>query len=198
MKLLTWQRAALVVAVPAIGLGLATPALAVTPAAPVAVTDPAGDVYNDDDELVDAPYADITNGDVKKSGANLVLTYKTAKQLSPAEDPNWESESSLTDFLIDTNGDNKEDFDVEYGLDEDGDIYADVYKLPASDTDAPACTGNGDFVNGVHTITIPLSCIGNPAKAGYRVETMYDLDVNNTESLAGYDSVPDEGFAQVG
>ncbi|GGJ94109.1 hypothetical protein GCM10010123_24930 [Pilimelia anulata] len=197
MKLLTWQRAALVIAVPAIGLGLAVPALAVTPAVPVAITDPSGDVYDDDDELADAPYADIINADGKKSGTNLVLTYKTAKQLDPVQDPNWDSDETYTDFLLDTNGDGTADYDVEYGVFEE-EAYVDVYKLPAGDADEPVCSGTAAFTNASHTATIPLSCIGNPAKAGYRVETVYDQDVNSPDSLAAYDVAPETGFAQVG
>lgn len=192
MKLRTWQRAGLIVAAPALGLGLATPAMAL--AAPV--TDPAGDVYNDEDEPVVAPYADLVETEAKKDGTKLVLTFKTAKPLSPAEDPNWNSDSSFADFVLDTNGDQKEDWDVEYGLDEDGDIYVDVYKLPAADDAVPACAGEGDFVNNANVATIDLKCIGSPTKLDFRTELMYDLDVNDPNSLAGYDSAPDEGFAK--
>ena len=50
----------------------------------------------------------------------------TAGKVDPSTDPNFEGDDTLTDFVIDTNADGKEDFDVEFGLDEDGDLYADV------------------------------------------------------------------------
>ncbi|HEX5742242.1 MAG TPA: hypothetical protein VFY17_11925 [Pilimelia sp.] len=196
MKLLNWKRTALLVAVPAFGLGLAAPAAVAAPV-PAAITDAAGDVYDDDDELVDAPYADIVSADGAKSDANLVLTYKTAKALDPLSDPNWESDNTFTDFILDTNGDNTADFDVEYGVFEE-ELYVDVYKSDAGEEDEPVCSGEAAFAKDAHTATVPLSCLGNPRALGYRVEAVYDLDVNNDESLAGYDQAPDEGFAKIG
>ncbi|GGK34341.1 hypothetical protein GCM10010124_28700 [Pilimelia terevasa] len=188
----------LAAAILTLGVGVAGPASAApnTRFVPAAITDPAGDVYDDDDELTDAPYADIVSADGRSSAASLVLTYKTAKALHPEDDPNWESEGTFTDFLLDTNADGTADFDVEYGVFE-GELYVDVYKVDDQEDPPVACTGTAEFANGAHTATVPLSCLGNPRSLGYRVETVYDQDVDDENSLAAYDVAPETGFAKV-
>ncbi|GGK05326.1 hypothetical protein GCM10010123_39000 [Pilimelia anulata] len=182
----------IVAAVPTLGLGLATTPVLATPA-PAPITDPKGDVYDEDDDEVDAPYGDIVRADGTRNGGNIELRYSTASAGDPTDDPNWESDETYTEFLLDTNGDNTEDYAIEYGVDDEGELYADVYKVGS---DTPACTGTASY-SGANIVTAPLRCIGTPTRVSYRVETAYDTDVDAEESVVGYDEAPDEGFAAV-
>ncbi|GAA2525298.1 hypothetical protein [Pilimelia columellifera] len=198
MKSSTGRYRILAVAILTLGVGVAAPANAspATKFVPAAITDPAGDVYDDDDEPTDAPYADIVSANGRSGAGNLVLTYKTAKALSPLDDPNWESDNTFTDFLLDTNADGDADFTVEYAV-LDGEQYVDVYQVDDQDDPPALCSGVAAFTSGTHSATVPLSCLGNPSSLGYRVETVYDQDVDDDSSLAAYDVAPETGFAKV-
>ncbi|GGK39136.1 hypothetical protein GCM10010124_34950 [Pilimelia terevasa] len=181
---------------PALGVGLLAPAHA-APTLRTAITDPAGDVTDDEDTAVTAPYADIVSADGRRIGDKLELRYTTAQALSPLHDPNWDSEDTHTDFTLDTDNDGKEDFTVAYGL-ADGALYAEVTKADDHDDPPVLCTGTATYTNNAHVATVPLSCLGNPARAGYQVDTSYDLDAQDDDSPTGSDAAPEAGFADIG
>lgn len=159
-----------------------------------AITDPPGDTTDNDDKPIASPPADVVSASAEQAGGNLVLKYGAAGATDPTADPNWASEDSFTDFMLDTNGDGTEDFDVEYGLDE-GKLYAEVYKIDGSDDPPFLCDGTATFEGGTYVVSVPLSCLGGAPAFGYRVETSYDLDPADAESNIAYDLAPDTGFA---
>lgn len=189
-----WRKAALA--------GLLTPALALgvaqgtALAAGAAITDPTGDVYDDQDNIIVNPAADIVSADASRAGGNLTLTYTTAKPTDPETDPAWGSLETYTDFLLDTNGDGKEDFAVEYSTDDDDDINVDVYKMDGSDQPPVVCSGTGTFAGGAYTAVVPLSCLGTVTTLGYQVAVNHDTDVN-VEGKVVYDDAPETGFSPV-
>lgn len=191
------RRAGLVaLAIPALGL---TPAWALDGARFQAggastISDPAGDTTDDDDKPVAGPPADVVSASAEQAGGSLVLRYTAADGSDPRGNPNWASDDSFTDFMLDANGDGKDDFDVEYGLDE-GTFYAEVYKVDGSDDPPFLCDGTATFEAGVHTVSVPLECLGGAPAYGYRVETSYDLDPAKADSNSAYDLAPDSGFA---
>ncbi|GGK02785.1 hypothetical protein GCM10010123_35950 [Pilimelia anulata] len=166
------------------------------PVGRASATDPGADVYDDNDELTDAPYADIVSIDALRSATKLELRYATRKPLDPTKDPNWVSDSSYTDVLLETTGDDKEDFDVEYGV-LDGGLYVDVYRVDTQEEPPVLCTGEAEFSENTHVATVPLDCLGDPDAIGYRVETVYDQEADAEDSLAAYDAAPDAGFVTV-
>ncbi|GGK40346.1 hypothetical protein GCM10010124_36350 [Pilimelia terevasa] len=185
----------------ALALGLAGCGAGSPPASAVALrtsaTDPEADVYDDDDKLVQVPHADVVSAGVTRTATKLELRYATRTARDPVGDPNWTSDSTYTDILLETTGDADPDFDVEYGVSE-GELYVDVYRVDDRDEPPVLCAGDAEFTGDTHVATVALACLGDPATVGYRVETVYDQDVAAEDSRAAYDFAPDEGFVTLG
>lgn len=159
------------------------------------ITDPGGDTTDDNDRRLDAPRADITAADAARVGGNFVFRYTVADAVNPLSDPNWGSDDTWTDFMLDVDGNGQTDFEVEYGVD-DGALYVEVRKEDGSDDPPLVCEGTAGFEGGYYVATVPGACIGNPAGLGYRVETVYDTTPAGEDgSPIAYDNAPDDGYA---
>lgn len=158
------------------------------------ITDPAGDTLDGDDQPVAAPRGDVVGASGESGGGNHVFRYSAADTVDPLADPNWSSGDTFADFMLDTNGDGAEDYDVEYGVSE-GALYVEVYPVTEAESAPVLCTGTGTFEAGQYTATVPASCIGSPAAVGYRVETVYDTNPGDDNAPIAYDLAPDSGFA---
>jgi hypothetical protein len=130
------------------------------------MTDPTGDATN----LVDAnggttsvanePRADVVSASATYQAGAIVLSLRTAQPVSPTGDPSWGQ--SVVTWFLDTTGDRKFDFSVEWGADA-GNLYADVYNTG----DAPICTGQGQggipsVQDGSYIVSLNPKCIGTP------------------------------------
>ena len=161
------------------------------------IDDPKGDQKTEKgSKPANAPKGDITRADGQKVGNDWVLRYTTAQPVDPRNDPEWGSDNSVTEWLLDTNGDEKADFTVEYSVDETG-LYGEVFVDDGSPNPPALCQGKPDFQGGTYSVTIPASCIKNPGSVRYRVETSIDTNtVTDDGSIVAEDRAPDFGYAQ--
>ncbi len=165
------------------------------PAVAAPIDDPRGDQKSDKGKPANAPKGDITRADGQKVGNDYVFRYTTVEPVDLRTDPNWDTADSNTLFLLDTNGDDKADFNIEYALDDSG-LYANVYVDDGSPNPATLCDGKADFQGGTYSATIPASCIKNPPTVRYRVETSIDTNtVSEDNSVVAEDQAPDFGYA---
>ena len=105
------------------------------------------------------PKADIIAASATYQAGSIVLSVKTAQPVAAATDPSW-GQSVIT-WFIDTTGDKKFDFSVEWGADNGG-LYADIYNTG----DTTICAGQGTpsiGSDGSYIATIQAKCFGNPS-----------------------------------
>lgn len=167
------------------------------PAVAAPIDDPKGDQKSERGaKTVNAPKGDIVRADGQKVGNDWVLRYTTAQPVDPRSDPEWGSDNTVTEFLLDTNGDEKADFNIEYGVDEAG-LYAEAFADDGSPNPPTVCQAKPDFQGGTYTVTVAASCIKNPGSVRYRVETSIDTNtVTDDGSVVAEDRAPDFGYAQ--
>jgi hypothetical protein len=131
-----------------------------------AVSDPAGDATTKvgadgqpSGTVPNEPKADIVAASATYQAGSIVLSVKTAAPVNAATDPSW-GQSDITWFL-DTTGDKKFDFTIEWGAD-NGALYADIYNTGTS----PICAGQGQpsiGSDGSYVVTLNPKCFGNPS-----------------------------------
>src|SRR5206468_6258408 len=109
--------------------------------------------------VANEPRADITAISVNYQPGSMVLSAHTAQPVNPSGDPAWGT-SDVT-WFIDTNGDKKFDYSIEYGADS-GNLYADVYNAAGTIVCAggavPSLAQDGSYV-----VTVQSKCFNNPA-----------------------------------
>jgi hypothetical protein len=106
------------------------------------------------------PRADVVSASATYQAGAIVLGVRTAQPVSPTSDPQWDTENSIVTWFIDTTGDKKFDYTVEWGVDA-GNLYADVY---AGTAETPACAGTPSLgQDGSYVVTLNPSCLKNPA-----------------------------------
>ena len=128
-----------------------------------AATDPSGDANTRVSEgggtqaVPNEPRADITSATADYQGAAIVLTVRMGQPVNPTGDASWGE--SVVNWFLDTSGDKKFDYSVEWGVDA-GNLYADVYTATGT---TPACAGapsiGGD---GSYVVTLQAACLKNP------------------------------------
>jgi hypothetical protein len=129
-----------------------------------AVSDPAGDATTrvaangGTTNVPNEPKADIIAASATYQAGSIVLSARTASPVNAASDASW-GQSVITWFL-DTTGDRKFDFSVEWGADNGG-LYADIYNTGES----TICAGQGQasISDGNYVVTLNPKCFGNPS-----------------------------------
>ena len=104
------------------------------------------------------PKADVIAASATYQAGAIVLSAKTASPVNAASDASWGQ--SVVTWFIDTTGDKKFDFSIEWGAD-NGALYADVYNTGES----PICAGGGQASiggDGSYVTTVNPRCFGNP------------------------------------
>jgi len=105
------------------------------------------------------PKADVIAASATYQAGAIVFSIKTASPVNAATDASWGQ--SVVTWFIDTTGDKKFDFSIEWGGDNGG-LYADVYNTG----DSPICAGQatpsigGD---GSYVVSVKPGCFGNPS-----------------------------------
>ncbi|HEV7535633.1 MAG TPA: hypothetical protein VGP90_08370, partial [Acidimicrobiia bacterium] len=145
------------------------------------VTDPTNDANNLVDDnggttaVANEPRADITSATVTYQTGSIVLSAHTVQPVSPASDPAWGT-SDVT-WFIDTNGDRKFDYSVEYGADA-GSLYADIYNAAGTIVCAggavPSVAQDGSYV-----VTVQSKCFGSPANFNWGGRTEWAQGAKN-------------------
>jgi hypothetical protein len=145
---------------------------------------------------VDDPRADILDARVEYSPNWIKFGVRVSRYTNPVKDPNWESVDSSIDWTLETNGDGRPDWLVEFGIN-DGELYGSVFPFDApADADSTCeATSVSYDPSGLYTLVLGPECIGRPASFAWRVDTSYDTNVRDANAPAVGDGVPERGFA---
>ncbi len=128
------------------------------------VNDPAGDATTRVGEggntnVPNEPKADIVAASATYQAGAIVLSAKMAHPVNAASDASWGQ--SVVTWFVDTTGDRKFDFTIEWGADS-GSLYADIYNTGTS----TICAGQGQASMGPdnsYVVTVNPKCFGNPS-----------------------------------
>jgi hypothetical protein len=130
------------------------------------VGDPAGDATTKVAEngqasgtVPNEPKADVVAASATYQAGAIVLAVKMAQPVNVATDPSWGQ--SVVTWFLDTNGDKKFDYSIEWGAD-GGKLYADIYNTG----DSPICAGQGTpsiGSDGSYIVSLNPKCFNNPA-----------------------------------
>jgi hypothetical protein len=163
--------------------------------ATVTLTDKTGDVVADGTgTTMNEPRADIVKAQANWTAKALVLAVQVAQPVNPGQDPNWASQSTYMDWLLDTNGDGNADFEVQYFFDPKSGVVADVTK--AGDTSGTsACGGEAGYTADGYTVAIDPACLGNPVSVSFKATSYYDPNPSNPNGSLATDTSPDGGFS---
>jgi hypothetical protein len=168
-------------------------------AGPAALTDPVADVINREtnDKLQSAP-TDIVSTTVDSGAQGIVLTFRTQELADPATDAHWASPNTFVSWQVDSTGDGKVDDLIRFSLDRDnpGKMVGDLTHWSGPGQPAKHCDVPATFdPNAGYSLTVPGSCMGNPASISYRVQLTYDTNPTAQKPPLAFDVVPDQGLA---
>jgi hypothetical protein len=161
----------------------------------VVTDDPAGDT------VVDGTGAPLANGhaDIAQSRAanttkGIIFAVKVAQPVDPTKDPNWTSGETFISWEVDTSGDGKPDFEVQYYLDA-GKLVAGVSRPGDPNTDT-ACAAEAGYMSESYAVGIDPACLGSPASLSYRATIYYTTDPKNANADDITDVSPDGGMSR--
>ena len=129
------------------------------------MSDPAGDATTrvgangGTTNVPNEPKGDVVTASATYQAGSIVLSAKMAAPVNAASDPSWGQ--SVVTWFLDTTGDKKFDFTIEWGADNGG-LYADIYNTG----DSPICAGQGQATiggDGSYVLTVKPGCFGNPS-----------------------------------
>jgi len=144
-----------------------------------------------------APQANARADIVQSRGANTTkgigLAVKVAEPVDPTKDPTWASDSTFVAWEVDTTGDGKPDFEIEYFVD-GGKLVGGVNKVTASGNQA-ACAAEAGYMNDNYLVGIDPGCLGSPASFSYRATVYYAADPANANGDSIADVSPDGGLS---
>jgi hypothetical protein len=161
------------------------------------LVDAIGDVLG---SVLDAPLddarGDITAANVEYGEGWVRLDVQARRATSPLRDPNWESGSTYVLWSLDTTGDGKADYSLEYGISQ-GQLYGAVFP-PGAPADSPASC-DADSVtfstSGLYSMVVSPDCLGRPRSIAWNVELSYDTNAKDPGAPATSDRLPDQGFS---
>src|SRR4029079_12424128 len=116
--------------------------------------------------------------------------------VDPLHDPKW-SDASDAEWSLDTNGDQKDDFTVEFATDK-GQLYGAVFDLakPGGKSVCDADSASFSPQDG-YTLVIDPACIGQPKTLGFAVAMFFATDAKDDKAPVASDRAPDQGFTAV-
>ena len=154
--------------------------------------DATGDTVVDSSRAPQAtPRADMVESRATNTTKGIGFAVKVADPVEPARDPAWNSTTTFVLWEIDTNGDDKPDFEVEYFL-EGGKLIAGVSRITANGRQA-ACEAEAQYMSESYAVGIDPACLGSPASLSYRATVFYAVGSNNDDSIT--DVSPDGGMS---
>jgi hypothetical protein len=173
-------------------LSIAAPASA----GPDSLTDPVGDTADSDSgALLPTATADIVASSVSSGPGGIRLAVNVVKFADPLADTRWASESTYINWDLDTTGDGKADYFVEYFRDGEK-LDGDVAQVTAADVLPPLCelTSISYSEDEGYIAVFPAKCIGSPTSLAYQVGLYWDTDPKNEEAAQVADLAPDKGM----
>ncbi|HVW30948.1 MAG TPA: hypothetical protein VHL53_00285, partial [Acidimicrobiia bacterium] len=160
----------------------------------VVLADKTGDTVVDGlGTTISSGRADITKTMVEWTAKAVVLTAQVAQTVDPRQDPNWKSDSTYVDWMLDTNGDGTADYEVQYFFDGTN-MVADVTK--AGDQNS-VCGSEASYTADGYTSAIDPACLGGASTFTYTVSMYYDTDPANPNGDVASDTAPDSGQSPV-
>jgi len=162
-----------------------------------AVTDPAGDTFVDGTHKpVTEPRADIVAAGAAYGPGGLTFLLQTRQPDDPKSDPKWASDATYIAWNVDTNGDGKPDFEVQYSY--DGTAFTGIVTHPGDDDSVPeVCDAStAGYGSAGYSVTIdPVACLGNPASFSFSATIFYDTNPKNDNADVASDVAPDGGLS---
>ena len=158
------------------------------------IDDPTGDTFVD---ATRTPQANARADIVQSRGANTTkgigLAVKVAQPADPTKDPTWASDATFVLWEVDTSGDGKPDFEIEYFVD-GGKLIAGVNRVTSSGNQA-ACEAEAGYMSDNYMVGIDPGCLGTPASLSFRATVYYATDPGNQNADSITDVSPDGGMS---
>jgi len=143
--------------------------------------------------LTGSDRADITGASVEWAGGWIRMKVQVKNPTDPLKDPAW-SDKSDAEWSLDTNGDGKEDYTVEFATDK-GELYGAVFDATKPDDKSKCDADSASYSpQDGYTLVIDPACIGNPTTLGYAVAMFFDTNPKDDKDPMATDRVPDQGF----
>jgi hypothetical protein len=160
-----------------------------------AIDDPRGDTIVDGTtERRPNNRVDIVRSQATNQPRGIVLTAQPAEPADPTKDPNWTSDSSFVAWQLDTTGDGRPDFEVQFFV---VDGSAAGFMTRVGDTsDEAFCDIEAGWVSNNYAVGFDPACVGSPATFSYRVTINYDSDPKNPDGDVLTDTAPDGGMSR--
>ena len=157
------------------------------------IDDASGDTIVDDSGAGQAnPRADIVQSRVTNTTKAIGFVVKVAQPVDPTRDPTWNSTATFVLWEVDTSGDGKPDFEIEYFV-EGGKLIGGVSRLSGTGSQ-PACEAEAGYTSESYVVGIDPACLGSPASLSYRATVFYAADPANQNTASITDVAPDGGL----
>lgn len=155
------------------------------------IDDPTGDTVLDSTRAPQAnAAADIVQSRVTNTTKAVGFAVKVAQPADPTRDPNWTSPATFVLWEVDTGGDGKPDYEIEYFV-EGGKLIGGASRVSGNDRQA-ACEAEAGYTSESYLVGIDPACLGSPASLSYRATVFYGADPNSEDSII--DVAPDGGM----
>jgi hypothetical protein len=160
------------------------------------IADPIGDAVAISTSAVDEPRVDLTEARaIVHSNGRVELTASVAQPVDPTG-PGWADAGAALMWILDTNADGNPDYLVGLAL-PDMTAVAVPYG-PASGGPVAGCTPAVDHSPARYSVTVPGSCLGNPASFTWDVTMSYDADPADDANATATDTAPSSGDPAAG
>ena len=157
--------------------------------------DPAGDTFVDGtQDPIAEKRADIVRTRAVYEPDRITFVMQVDQTSDPSKDERWASDSTFANWEVDTNGDGTADFEVQYYIDE-GTYGGVVSKTGAAEPEVVCEVGTAGFGPEGYSVTVPASCLGDPASFQYRVTMFYDTNPKDENADVASDVAPNGGLS---
>jgi hypothetical protein len=155
--------------------------------------DPTGDtVVDGTTNPIKEGRADIVQAGAGYQPGKIILAMQVAQPTDPRKDAKWAGDSTFVSWSLDTNGDGKPDFDIQYYF--DGEQLGGT--VSRAGTEDVACeTTDASYSPGGYALAVAPSCLGDPASFSYRVTMFYDTNPKDANADVASDVTPNGGLS---
>jgi len=142
----------------------------------------------------DNPRADITQASLEYAPGWIRMKVQVKTPTDPLKDPAW-SDRSDAEWALDTNGDGKPDYTVEFATAK-GELYGAVFDVTKPDDKSLCDADSASFsAQDGYTLVIDPKCIGNPPSLGYSVAIFFDTNPKDDNADVASDVAPAGGMS---